>query len=149
MVEKSLNPFQKPPDPKEKKHGGLFKHEKPEPVVQPISEELEGTISRLRVLEERFTNLQTELRVTEENMIKRKKKLTTDIKTVTSDLGELRKEIQEIKEKVLMVIKEIQGCAKKSDIDVMKKYIEMWEPMNFVTHKEIDEIISEKLGEKR
>lgn len=146
MVDNSLHLFKKPEDPK--KHS-LFKHEKPKEEPAPISQELEGTISRLRVMEERYTNIQVELRVTEENMIKRNKKITTDIKTLTLDINELRKEINEIKEKVLLIIKEMRNAAKKEDMNVLQKYIEMWEPMNFVTHKEVGEIIDEKLAKKR
>jgi hypothetical protein len=146
MVEKSLNLFRKE---EPKKHNSLFKHEQPKQEAPPISQELEGTISRLRVLEERYTNVQVELRVTEENMIKRNKKLTTDIKTLTMDITELRKEINEIKDKVLLIIKEMRNSAKREEIKVLQKYIEMWEPMNFVTHKEVEEIIEEKLAKKR
>ncbi len=143
MVDNSLNPFQKDP----KKHSGLFKHpDQKEPA--PMPQELESTINRLRVLEERYTNIQTELRVTEENMIKRNKKLTTDVKTLTLDINELRKEIDEIKDRVLMAIKELQGMAKKEEVRVMQRYIEMWEPMNFVTRNEINEIIDEKLKKR-
>lgn len=146
MIDNSLNPFKKPEDPK--KHTTLFGHEKGlEP--SPVSEELESTINRLRVLEGRYTNVQTELSVTEENMINRNKKLTTEIKTLTLDINELRKEINEIKDRVLMIIKEMQTLARKEDIKVLQRYIEMWEPMNFVTHKEVEEIINEKLAEKR
>jgi len=146
MVEKSLNPFQKPT---EKKHKGFFTHEKTQPQISPVSEELESTINRLRVLEERYTNLQIELKVTEENMINRGKKLTTDVKALTSDINELKKEINEIKDKVLMIIKELQSCAKKEEIKVLQRYVEMWQPMNFVTHKEVEDIINEKLAQKR
>ncbi len=133
----------------QKKGGGFFGHEKNDKEVSPILPELESTISRLRVLEERYSNLQMELRVTEENIIRRNKKLSTDIKTMTSDMNELRKEIGEIKDTVLMIIKEIQGLAKNADVKVLQRYIEMWEPMNFVTHKEVEEIIDEKLSQKR
>lgn len=145
MVGEMLNPFQQPA---EEKKGGFFK-QKAKPEESPIPEELESTINRLRVLEERYTNLQAELRVTEENMINRGKRLTTEIKTLTLDINELRKEINEIKDKVLMIIKELQGCAKREDMKVLQKYIEMWEPMNFVTHKEVEEVVNEKLAQKR
>ena len=147
MVGESLNPFQEPPEPKKK--GGLFKHEKPQAEVNPLSEELGNTITRLRVLEERYTNLQSEVRVTEENMINRGKRLTKEIKTLTLDITEVRSEINEIKDKVLMIMKELQAFAKREDVKILKKYIEMWEPMNFVTHNEVEEIISEKLATKK
>ena len=148
MVGKTINLFGHKSG-NSKKEGGLFKHDKDETDVTPISKELESTISRLRVLEERYTNVQMELRVTEENMIRRNKKTTTDIKTLTLDINELRNEIDEIKNKVLMVIKEIQGLAKNEDVKVLQKYIDMWEPMNFVTHKEVEEIINEKLATRK
>lgn len=147
MVDNSLNLSGQPGD--SKRHAGLFKHEKPQSGLSPVSEELESTINRLRVLEERYTNLQTELRVTEENMINKNKKLVTEIKALTLDITELRKEINEIRDKILLIIKEMQGYARKEDIKVLQKYIEMWEPMNFVTHQEVEDIIKEKLAEKR
>ncbi|HZX45597.1 MAG TPA: hypothetical protein VFF28_08000 [Candidatus Nanoarchaeia archaeon] len=134
-------------DSLQQKHS-MFKSQGPEQPA-PISSELEGMISRLRVLEERYTNIQTELRVTEENMISRNKKLAAEIKALTSENTELKKEINEIKEKVLLVIKELQGFAKKEDLRVLQRYIEMWEPLNFVTHKEVADVIEEKLAEKR
>ena len=146
MVEQPLNFMQEPPE--QKKHKGFFTKDKPDSDIKAVSPELESTINRLRVLEERYTNLQTEVRVTEENMIKRNKKLSTDIKTLISDITEIRKEIHEIKDKVLMIVKELQMGAKRADVDVLKKYIDMWEPMNFVTHKEVEDLIDEKLREK-
>ncbi len=131
----------------QKKHSALSKQEKAREDSN-IVEELENNITRLRVLNERYTNLQTELKVIEENMIKKNKKLIIDIKTLTSDLNEMKKEINEIKDTVLRIIKEFQGFAKKEDVRVLEKYIEMWEPVNFVTHKEIDDIINEKLAGK-
>lgn len=147
MVGESLNLFEKPVE--EKKQGGLFRHEKPQAETNPLSEELENTINRLRVLEGRYTNLQSELRVTEENMINRGKRLTKDIKTLTLDINEMRKEINEIKDKVLMIIKELQAFAKREDVKILQKYIEMWDPMNFVTHNEVEEIIDEKLNARK
>ncbi|MBW2974383.1 hypothetical protein KY366_01575 [Candidatus Woesearchaeota archaeon] len=144
MVGESGNIFSMPPQPKKK---GFFK-QKDKVKESPVSEELEGTINRLRVLEERYTNLQSELRVTEENMINRNARLTKEIKALTLDINELRKETNEIKDKVLMIIKEFKTCAKKADVDVLQRYISMWEPMNFVTHNEIEEIIDEKLSKK-
>lgn len=138
------NPFEKAPAPK-KKGGGLFgKHEEAKKDA-PISQEMESTISRLRVLEERYTNLQAEVRVTEENMIHRHKKVNSEIKTITTEMKELKKEIHELKDKILVIIKELQGFGRKEDFKVLQRYVEMWEPLNFVTHKEVQEIVDERL----
>jgi len=143
------NPFEKAPADPKKKGGGLFgQHKEEKKTENPISEELEGTISRLRMLEERYSNVQAELRVTEENMIHRNRKVKEEVKTFTSEINELKKEIGEIKEKVLEILHEIEKAAKKADFEVLRKYVEMWEPMNFVTHNEVQEIIDEKLRKR-
>ena len=82
-------------------------------------------------------------------MINRGKRLTKEIKTLTLDITEVRNEINDIKDKVLMIIKELQAFAKREDVKILQKYVEMWEPMNFVTHAEVEEIIDEKLAQKR
>jgi len=35
------------------------------------------------------------------------------------------------------------------EFDVLKKYIEFWEPLNFVTRKEVEEIIDEKIKKSK
>ena len=35
-------------------------------------------------------------------------------------------------------VKELQGCAKLSDVQVLEKYINMWEPINYVTFESLD-----------
>jgi hypothetical protein len=54
-----------------------------------------------------------------------------------------------MKSKILMILKELQSGAKKEDIKVLQKYVDMWEPLNFVTRNEINEIIDEKLSERK
>ena len=67
---------------------------------------------------------------------------------LTSDITELRKDINEVRDKVLIIIKELQLCAKRADVEVLRKYIDMWDPMRFVTHKEVEDLIDEKLNQK-
>ncbi|MBI2140610.1 hypothetical protein HYU14_06825 [Candidatus Woesearchaeota archaeon] len=117
-------------------------------IGQPKAEqEIENIYSRIRVLEERYNNLRAEVKLTEDNMLKKNKKLGTDLKTLGSDISELRQEIDQIKERTLLIVKELQGLAKKGDVQSLQKYIELWEPMNFVTHQELHEVIEEKLAQ--
>ena len=51
-----------------------------------------------------------------------------------------------------MIIKELRLTARKSDIDVMKRYIELWNPVKFVTadyaEKIAREVAEERLAKK-
>lgn len=134
---------------KPKKHGGLFKpHPKEQPVgpdVREIAQEVTDVSRRLRTLEERNANLQSKIQLTEQNMISRNRHITTEIKTLNSDIGEIKKEINEIKERILSIINELKITAKKEEVRILEKYINLWEPVNFVTRNEVRDIIREIL----
>tara|TARA_Y100000310_G_scaffold272681_1_gene287800 strand:+ start:349 stop:813 length:465 start_codon:yes stop_codon:yes gene_type:complete len=140
--------FKKPEEPKEEKKG-LFSSKPKTPAVDPaasgMTQDVENAVSRLRVLEERHNNVRSELRITEENMLHKNRKLSKEIKTLTSDINELRRENEELKARMLAIMKELQNFAASQDVEVLKKYIDMWEPMNFVTHKEVQEVVMEEM----
>ncbi|MFH1642802.1 MAG: hypothetical protein ABIC04_07955 [Nanoarchaeota archaeon] len=127
--------------------GGLFKHANKAPQ-QDVSEDITNLNRRVRILEEKNTNMQNRMEVIEQNMIHRHKRLSTEIKTTITDIHELKKETNELKERMLMMIKELQMSAKREEVAILKKYIDAWEPVNFVTHNEVDELIEEKLNQK-
>ncbi len=131
------------------KHG-LFK-QKEEPSAAPtadVTEEIRNVSRRLKVSEERYTNLRTKVELTEQNMLSKDKQISTEIKTTNLDVHELKKELTEIKERVLMLIKELQTCAKREEVNVLEKYINLWEPVNFVTRNEVEDIIRDILEKK-
>ena len=133
-----------------KKQHGLFSHEKkpnagPSGALDHISE----LGRRLRTLEERYTNLQTKSQVMGQNMLHSHKRLLNEIKTTNLDIREVKKDLQEIKERLLSLIAELQSCAKKEEVKVLQKYVNMWDPMNFVTRNEIKDIIGEMLGKNK
>ena len=140
-----------PPPPK--KHQGLkFGHPQQQQQEMPDTSSMNSDINalsrRLRLLEEGFTNLRRFFQVTEENMIAKNKHFSAEIKTISSDIIETRKELQETRDKLMLVIRELQTVARKEEVKVLEKYINLWNPIKFVTQNEVDQIISEIL-EKR
>lgn len=121
---------------------GLFKREAP-PTDTRLNEDVSDLSRRLRVLEERYTNIRSRIQVMDQNMLLHNKKQTTDIKTINSDINDLKKEISDINEKMNLIINELNDSAKKEDIEVLQKYINLWDPMNFVTRKEVEKLIKE------
>ncbi|MBS3098134.1 hypothetical protein J4209_05050 [Candidatus Woesearchaeota archaeon] len=113
------------------------------PDISDLSSGLRDIGTRLRILEERYTNLQTKTQITEQNMLSRNKLLSTEIKATNLDIHEIKRELIEIKDRILLLIKELQMCAKKEEVNVLEKYINLWEPVNFVTRNEVEDIINE------
>ena len=139
--------------PPPKKHEGILKfgHTPQQEATDfsGITNDVNTVSRRLRLLEESFTNLRRFFQVTEENMIVKNKHFSAEIKTLVSDVNEIRKEIHELKEKLSLVIRELQTVARKEDVKVLEKYINLWNPVRFVTQNEITQIIDEVLENKQ
>lgn len=140
-----------PPPPK--KHEGILKFGKPQNQevydFAGMSSDVNSLSRRLRMLEEGFTNLRRFFQISEGNMISKNKHYNSEIKTIASDITEIRKEVQEIRDKMLLVIKELQSVARKEEVKVLEKYIGLWNPVKFVTQNEIEQIIDEVLEKKK
>ncbi|MBI2652734.1 hypothetical protein HYX00_04685 [Candidatus Woesearchaeota archaeon] len=140
-----------PPPPK--KHEGIlsFGHSQQQeaPDFSGITSDVSTLSRRLRLLEEGFTNLRRFFQVTEENVIAKNKHFSAEIKTLTYDINEVRKEIQELKDKLLLVIRELQSVARKEEVKVLEKYINLWNPIKFVSQNEVEQIINEVLEKKQ
>jgi len=139
-----------PPPPKKDHMAGVFKH-KTQPAAPDFSEikgDLNGLERRLRVLEESFTNMRRSLQVAEHNMLSKSKLFSTEIRTLTSEIDDMKKDMADIKEKILIIIKDLEDAAKINDVKILEKYINAWNPVKFVTLNEVERIIDEKLKNK-
>jgi len=103
---------------------------------------------RVRVLESKYDNLRDRMILINENLVNEYKKLSEDIKVVDSELKDLKKDIFEMKEALRHVLNELQHFARKEHFQVLEKYINMWNPFNFVTEKDVLRLIDEKRGVK-
>ena len=138
-----------PPPPKKQGILGFGKQPQPSPEFSDVNEDMNTLSRRLRLLEEGFANLRRFFQITEENIIAKNKHYSAEIKTITSDIMEVRKEMQELRDKLSLVIRELQTVARREEVKVLEKYINLWNPIRFVTHNEVESIINEVLGKKK
>ena len=139
---------QLPPPPKKQ---GILGFGKPQemPDTSGLTSDISALSRRLRLLEEGFTNLRRIFQVTEESIIAKNKHYSAEIKTIASDITEIRKEVQELKDKLILVIRELQTVARKEEVKVLEKYINLWNPVKFVSQNEIEGIINEVLDKRK
>ena len=137
-----------PPPPKQRV--GLFHSQSPlQPDMGSFSEDIGNLSRRLRVLEEGFTNLRRVLQVTEQNMLDKNRMFTTEIRTIASDISDMKKELNDVKERILELVKEMQTSAKREEVKVLEKYINLWNPVKFVTQNEVEQIVKEMLEKEK
>lgn len=115
----------------------------PDPRMDAMNNDVNDQSRKLRVLEERYIVLRKKTQVTEQNMLANYKRINTQLKTAVSDVSELKHEMAELVEKVVLLQKEIEQCAKKEDVKVIEKYILFWNPTNYITKSQVEKKINE------
>ena len=153
MAEPPPGMFGAKPAPKEEKKGGLFvikssKSKAPPPAsVSPA--EVAALSGRLRVIEERIDNLRRKGQVTDHNMLMHNKKIAGNIRDLDSDIKELRMDMEDLRSVIQQIISEMKKFASRNDVDIIKKYVDLWEPLNFVSRREVENIVRENIAEIR
>ncbi|MEM4267689.1 MAG: hypothetical protein QXK37_02565 [Candidatus Woesearchaeota archaeon] len=96
---------------------------------------------RLRVIEERYASLRKNIQVNEQNMLAESKKFQAEIKAINSDITEIKRILLEMKEEMRMIVLEVKESVKKEELKILERYINLWEPVHFVTIQEIDKYV--------
>ncbi len=130
--------------------GGMFQKK---PEIAPIKESSEltetitSTLRRLRVIETRFENIHKKLQFVEQNMLEQQKKVHAEIKATSLDVLEIKRGMLELQNRVRTLAKEVQMRASKEDVEVLKRYLQFWEPIKFVTAEQVEKIVARVLKE--
>ncbi|MBC8444403.1 hypothetical protein H8D83_02340 [Candidatus Woesearchaeota archaeon] len=131
---------------------GLFGQSAKEPSAPSIDPNLINQINdvsrRLRIAEENYSNLRKKTQLTDQNMLKSNKRIDTEIKAINEDTKEIRREIEDINSKIGQIAKELQIFAKKDEVKTLQKYVNLWEPIKFVTHDQVENIVRDIIEEK-
>jgi len=128
--------------------GGMFKHQAGIDV-SPIYNELNSLSARLRIAEERYTNLRKKSQLVEQNMLTGHKNTNLEVKSINAELNEIKREISDVKNKISLMINEFQTFAKKDELKVVEKYVNLWEPMKYVTQNEVENIVRKIMEEEK
>jgi len=136
------SPDQIKKDAEEKKKLDKKKALEPQvPVV--VSSQIDEVMRRVRMLEERYTGLRKKTQFTEQSMLKDAKDLFEDMHVLNDTVSELKNEISDINQKMNKLSDEISNSIDKSEFQVLAKYIDFWQPMDFLTRKQAKEMIED------
>jgi len=118
----------------------------PQEIQTDINSILSDIIARTRVLESKYSLFGERMLIINKNMIQEYKKLSKDIKSLEIEITELKSEVNNVKEIMKKMIKEMENFAQKESLKILEKYINFWNPINFVTQKEVLKMIKDKNG---
>ncbi len=111
---------------------------------------------RIRLVEERMESLRKKLQLIEDNMLKNNRNFKDDVKHVKDENVDLKLKIKNINDDINLIIKELKSAPKKEDVEELKKYVSLWEPINFLTENDVknlldwkvEEVVEKKLSQK-
>jgi hypothetical protein len=99
----------------------------------------------IRALEGKVNNLLREVEVLKNDFTRKQSELGKDVKMVNDDFLELRHQQEGMLQKMDLVVKELRKTAGMEEVQVLKKYLELWSPLNFVTQRDVERMVESKL----
>ncbi len=121
----------------------------PEMPVDTGREEINALNARIRVVEERINDMRKRFKFLEENIIAYHRKNLKDVKDQQQQTYDIRRGLKILEGKILVILKELQLAATKQDVTTLKKYIELWNPLKFITEETLQRRIDERIGKKQ
>jgi hypothetical protein len=141
----------KPPPPPPPPPPNMAQHAKKQPadpeMLDKLSKNVNSIGANLRIMEERYSLMRSKSQLSEQNMIDLEKGMNKDMKSLGDELTDLKHEINDLMDKLRLISDELKNLVNKDDFKVVEKYVDMWQPMNFVTKNELTRMIDEKLKE--
>ena len=105
--------------------------------------------SKFRNLESKNNMLAENLLAVNQNTIEEYKRIYKEIEIINTDIKGLREDLFNLKQTLKGFLNEVDFFAKKNDIKVLEKYINLWNPIEFVKENDVDKLIEEKLNKMK
>ena len=76
-------------------------------------------------------------------MLEDSKRISDEIKVIQTTIVELKKEVSEVNHKIKMLCEEITQSVPKNDLKLLSKYLDFWQPLDFIRKQEAKKIIED------
>lgn len=125
------------------------------PHAQGIAPEMQETLKKLgelsersRLIEERMKQTRDRMQVLDETFSNKINDLRENSTNFEEQIINIRKEVDETREILRRIMKDLESAAKISDVRVLEKYINMIDISRLVTKDDVEEIV-EKIMKKK
>ena len=98
-------------------------------------------------LETKVNNLIREVNIIKNDFIQKSSKMKKEVGSLGEDLREMKHEQGKFVQKMDLIIKELKMTAGREEVTTLKKYIDFWNPINFVTQRDLERMVERKLKE--
>ena len=111
------------------------------PQIDEVTKSMSELASSVRILEDRYMNLRKKSQLTDQSLIELQKEYYKEKKHLNQELIETKLKLQELTDELKIIHGELKDTVKQKDLKVLNKYLDLWEPMQFATRKEVEQIL--------
>ena len=114
-----------------------------------VLEEISQVNRRLKLVETSLRTMRSKVDSIERNQIENNKDNRRDIKTLEQENDELHSTLREIKQNMKIMAVEMQGAAKSEEVKVIQNYLDLWNPVKFVSPTQAKKLASDVFDTKQ
>jgi len=100
----------------------------------------------LKALESKVNNMVREVDVIKNDLVKKQNQIKKDVKSVSDDVMEMKHTQEQFVQRVDIIIKELKQTAGIEEVMTLRKYIDLWNPMTFVTQRDLERAIDARIA---
>ena len=105
--------------------------------IDTHSKTLINIIQRQKDIESSLEHIHEKIEMVDHNTVKDFKKVFSEVKHLKNDLMDLKGEFKKIRDFQERTSKQLKLLSPKDDVKKLEKYIDLWDPMDFVTREEM------------
>jgi hypothetical protein len=114
--------------------------------VPAMNAQLTNLAARLKLAEERYSNLVRRNQITEESLLQFERDTKSELRALTTQAVELRKHLQEINTKIDAVLGELGVVVHKHELSTVERYLDLWQPLQFVTAEQARRMVRDAVA---
>lgn len=121
-------------------------------IINPptdVSKQVHDIMQRAAYVEERYKTFEGRLRQLQKNVVEHHQELRRLIRDIDKQIVGLKGQVDGITDRMKTFRSEILLRATKEDLAVLQKYVDVWNPFQFVTADQVEDIVREVLSERR
>lgn len=101
-------------------------------------EKISSLATSMRVVEDRYETLRKKLQMTDDELIEAQQSFEKERKVLDEQLLECKERIASLEEEIEEMKAEIGKAVRHRDFRYLKKYVEFWDPSQFITREEAE-----------
>ncbi len=113
-------------------------------MVNEVAEKIGIINDRLRIIEERTHQNREKIRIVDDNLIHKTADTRDDVKRLSIEVDELRRVLNDVVKTVQRMAKDLANTAKLSDVNVIEKVLDYFDPTRYLTEKDVYKIIDQR-----